>query len=109
MAPRLSVICAGSAVPGITAVTRAAGWSVEAKSSFVRRLDENDPTGESTKHLLLCMDAPRHTRVRKVGNRCFTPRALAGLEDDLRDRAQRIVWAAKRNGTVALTCSAIST
>jgi cholest-4-en-3-one 26-monooxygenase len=83
----------------VTAVTRAAGWSVEAKSSFVRRLDENDPTGESTKHLLLCMDAPRHTRVRKVGNRCFTPRALAGLEDDLRERAQQIVWTAKRNGT----------
>jgi cytochrome P450 len=83
----------------VTAVTRAAGWSVEAKSSFVRRRDENDPTGESTKHLLLCMDPPRHTRVRKVGNRCFTPRALAGLEDDLRERAQRIVWAAKRSGS----------
>ena len=34
-----------------------------------------------------------------MGNRCFTPRALAGLEDDLRERAQRIVWAAKRDGT----------
>jgi cytochrome P450 len=57
------------------------------------------PTGESTKNLLLCMDPPRHTRVRRVGNRCFTPRALAGLEDDLRERAHRIVWAAKRDGT----------
>ena len=34
-----------------------------------------------------------------MGNRCFTPRALAGLEDDLREQAHRIVWAAKREGT----------
>ena len=67
----------------VTAVTRSPGWSVEANSAFVRRLDESDPTGESTKNLLLCMDPPRHTRVRRVGNRCFTPRALAGLEDEL--------------------------
>jgi cholest-4-en-3-one 26-monooxygenase len=45
------------------------------------------------------MDPPRHTRVRRVGNRCFTPRALAGLEDELRERAHRIVWAAKQDGT----------
>jgi cholest-4-en-3-one 26-monooxygenase len=83
----------------VAAVTRGLGWSVEANSAFVRRLDESDPTGESTKNLLLCMDPPRHTRVRRVGNRCFTPRALAGLEDDLRERAQRIVWAAKHDGT----------
>ena len=83
----------------VTAVTRSQGWSVETSSAFVRRLDESDPTGESTKNLLLCMDPPRHTRVRRVGNRCFTPRALAGLEDDLRARAHRIVWEAKRNGS----------
>jgi cholest-4-en-3-one 26-monooxygenase len=83
----------------VTAVTRSAGWSAEANSAFARRLDASDPTGESTKNLLLCMDPPRHTRVRRVGNRCFTPRALAGLEDDLREQAHRIVWAAKRSGT----------
>jgi cholest-4-en-3-one 26-monooxygenase len=83
----------------VTAVTRSLGWSVEANSAFVRRLNESDPTGESTKDLLLCMDPPRHTRVRRVGNRCFTPRALTGLEDDLRERAHRIIWAAKNDGT----------
>ena len=83
----------------VTAVTRSPGWSVEVNSAFVRRLDESDSTGESTKNLLLCMDPPRHTRVRRVGNRCFTPRALAGLEDDLRERAHRIVWTARRQGT----------
>jgi cholest-4-en-3-one 26-monooxygenase len=83
----------------VSAVTRSPGWSVEANSAFARRLDASDPTGESTKNLLLCMDPPRHTRVRRVGNRCFTPRALAGLEDDLREQAHRIVWAAKQDGT----------
>ncbi len=83
----------------IAAVTRSPGWSVETHSAFVRRLDESDPTGESTRNLLLCMDPPRHTRVRRVGNRCFTPRALAGLENDLYERAHRIVWAAKHDGT----------
>jgi len=83
----------------VTEVTRSPAWSAEANSAFIRRLDESDPTGESTKNLLLCMDPPRHTRVRRVGNRCFTPRALAGLEDGLREQAHRIVWAAKRDGT----------
>ena len=64
----------------------------------MRRLDQSDATGESTNNLLLCMDPPRHTRVRRVGNRCFTPRALAGLEDELRERAHRIVWEAKQQG-----------
>ena len=83
----------------VTAVTRGEGWSVESNSAFIRRLDPSDPSGASTRDLLLCMDPPRHTRVRRVGNRCFTPRALAGLEDDLRERAHRIVWAARRSGS----------
>jgi cholest-4-en-3-one 26-monooxygenase len=83
----------------VTAVTRGTEWSVEANSAFVRRLDESDPTGETTKNLLLCMDPPRHTRVRRVGNRCFTPRALSGLENELREQASRIVWDAKQAGT----------
>jgi cholest-4-en-3-one 26-monooxygenase len=82
----------------VTAVTRGTAWSAEAHSAFVRRLDQSDATGESTNNLLLCMDPPRHTRVRRVGNRCFTPRALAGLEDELRERAHRIVWEAKQQG-----------
>ena len=83
----------------VTAVTRSEGWSVETNSAFIRQLDPSDPSGASTRNLLLCMDPPRHTRVRRVGNRCFTPRALAGLEDDLRERAHRIVWEARRSGT----------
>jgi cholest-4-en-3-one 26-monooxygenase len=81
----------------VTAVSIArGGWSVEQNSAFVRHLDASDAAREGTKDLLLCMDPPRHTRVRGVGNRCFTPRAVSRLEDDLRERAARIVWAAAK-------------
>jgi cholest-4-en-3-one 26-monooxygenase len=83
--------------PDVVAVSTArTGWSVEQNSAFVRYLDPSDAAREGTKDLLLCMDPPRHTRVRSVGSRCFTPRAVGGLEDDLRERAARIVWAAAK-------------
>jgi cholest-4-en-3-one 26-monooxygenase len=75
------------------------GWSAEQNSVFVRLLDTSDVARDTTKELLLCMDAPRHTRVRGVAKRCFTPRAVGKLEDDLRERASRIVWAACKNET----------
>ena len=83
----------------VTAVSAdRAGWSVEQNSAFVRLLsdDTSEAAKEGTKNLLLCMDPPRHTRVRGVANRCFTPRAVAALEDDLRERAARIVWNAAK-------------
>jgi cholest-4-en-3-one 26-monooxygenase len=76
--------------------TARTGWSAEENSAFVRLLDPSDAARDGTKDLLLCMDPPRHTRVRGVANRCFTPRAVAKLEDDLRERAARIVWSAAR-------------
>ena len=79
--------------------TARTGWSVEERSAFVRLLDPSDVARDTTKELLLCMDPPRHTRVRGVAKRCFTPRAVGTLEDDLRERAARIVWsAAKEEG-----------
>src|ERR1700739_3046606 len=38
--------------------------------------------------VLLNMDAPHHTRLRKIISRGFTPRAVGRLEDELRERAQ---------------------
>ena len=40
--------------------------------------------------VLLNMDAPHHTRLRKIISRGFTPRALSRLEDELNNRAQQI-------------------
>lgn len=44
--------------------------------------------------VLLNMDAPHHTRLRKIISRGFTPRALSRLEDELNSRAQAIAKAA---------------
>ncbi|TQK29067.1 cytochrome P450 [Arthrobacter sp. SLBN-53] len=52
------------------------------------------------KAVLLNMDAPQHTRLRKIISRGFTPRAIGRLEDELRARARKIAEtaAAARSG-----------
>lgn len=51
------------------------------------------------KFVLLNMDAPQHTRLRKIVARGFTPRAIERLRDDLNTRARRIVEAAAAAGS----------
>jgi cholest-4-en-3-one 26-monooxygenase len=46
------------------------------------------------KFVLLNMDAPHHTHLRKIVSRAFTPRAVERLRDDLNQRAQNIAKAA---------------
>lgn len=50
------------------------------------------------KAVLLNMDAPQHTRLRKIISRGFTPRAVGRLEDELRARAQKIAETAAAEG-----------
>ena len=50
------------------------------------------------KFVLLNMDAPQHTRLRKIVSRAFTPRAVERLRADLAERAQRIVETAAAGG-----------
>jgi hypothetical protein len=40
---------------------------------------------------MINMDAPRHTKLRKLVNRGFTPRMVAALEENVRTQARRIV------------------
>lgn len=54
---------------------------------------------ETGKFVLLNMDAPHHTRLRKIIARGFTPRAVERLRDDLNERAQRIAKAAAAEGS----------
>ncbi|MGE2714625.1 cytochrome P450 [Mycolicibacterium litorale] len=51
------------------------------------------------KAVLLNMDAPQHTRLRKIISRGFTPRAVGRLEDELRARAQKIAETAVAQGS----------
>jgi cholest-4-en-3-one 26-monooxygenase len=49
--------------------------------------------------VMLNMDAPHHTRLRKIISRGFTPRAIGRLRDELNDRAQNIAKAAAAEGS----------
>jgi cholest-4-en-3-one 26-monooxygenase len=49
--------------------------------------------------VMLNMDAPHHTRLRKIISRGFTPRAIGRLEDELRQRAQNIAKTAAAAGS----------
>jgi cholest-4-en-3-one 26-monooxygenase len=51
------------------------------------------------KAVLLNMDAPQHTRLRKIISRGFTPRAIGRLEAELAERAQKIAQTAAAEGS----------
>jgi len=78
------------------------GWSSEENTAIVKF--DGKTVGyqerEIQKHMMLNMDEPRHTRVRGVVSRgVFTPRGVSRLEEALRERAERIVLAAKERGS----------
>jgi cholest-4-en-3-one 26-monooxygenase len=54
---------------------------------------------ETGKFVLLNMDAPHHTHLRKIISRGFTPRAVERLREDLHTRAQDIVRKAAAEGS----------
>jgi len=47
---------------------------------------------------MISLDAPRHTRLRLIVNKAFTPRMVARIEDDVRVKARTIVEAAAGKG-----------
>jgi len=53
---------------------------------------------DTGKFVLLNMDAPHHTHLRKIVSRAFTPRAVELLREDLAERARNIVAKAKAEG-----------
>src|ERR1700749_305942 len=54
---------------------------------------------ELQRSVMLNMDAPHHTRLRKIISRGFTPRAIGRLEAELAQRAQNIAKTAAAAGT----------
>ena len=54
---------------------------------------------ELQRSVMLNMDAPHHTRLRKIISRGFTPRAIGRLEEDLAQRAQNIAKNAAAAGS----------
>jgi cholest-4-en-3-one 26-monooxygenase len=54
---------------------------------------------ELQRSVMLNMDAPHHTRLRKIISRGFTPRAIGRLEEELAQRAQNIAKTAAAEGS----------
>jgi len=54
---------------------------------------------DGQKLIMLNMDPPEHTRLRQIVQRGFTPRAINAMQNALRDRAERIVASARKDGT----------
>ncbi len=51
------------------------------------------------RNVMLNMDAPHHTRLRKIISRGFTPRAIGRIKDELAARAQNIAKTAAAEGS----------
>ncbi|HWD04902.1 MAG TPA: cytochrome P450 [Amycolatopsis sp.] len=67
------------------------------KTAIIRFDDQMTPENlDANRLVLLNMDAPQHTKLRRIVSKGFTPRSIAKLEDTLRERAERIVAEAKR-------------
>ncbi|OBI95696.1 cytochrome P450 [Mycobacterium asiaticum] len=54
---------------------------------------------EMQRFVMLNMDAPHHSRLRKIVSRGFTPRAVGRLRDELNQRAQNVAKSAAAQGS----------
>ncbi|TCJ89770.1 cytochrome P450 [Nocardia alba] len=74
-------------------------FSSQRKGSVIRLPGEVTPEQiELTGALLLNMDPPKHTKIRRIISKGFTPRAVEGLRAALAERAAAIVRAARAAG-----------
>jgi cholest-4-en-3-one 26-monooxygenase len=75
-------------------------YSSSEKTAIIR-FDESmtEDRLNANRLVLLNMDAPQHTKLRRIVSKGFTPRSIAKLEDTLRDRAGKIAFEAKKKGT----------
>ncbi|MFF5992450.1 cytochrome P450 [Prauserella flavalba] len=85
----------------VKAVSRDSQLFSSQEKTAIIRFDENmDEDGINANRLvLLNMDAPQHTKLRRIVSKGFTPRAIGKLEDALRERAQQIAHTAKAKGS----------
>ncbi len=59
----------------------------------------NDPAPEYLAvGSIIVMDDPRHTKIRRLVQKAFTPRTLAAVEESVRERARRLIDAARETG-----------
>jgi cholest-4-en-3-one 26-monooxygenase len=96
---------------GYWALTRHADVAAVSKNSKVFSSWENGalirfPAGieremvEMQRVIIINQDAPEHTHTRRIVSRAFTPRAVGGLDESMRERAKKIVEDARDKGQV---------
>ncbi|MGK8524805.1 cytochrome P450 [Nocardia asteroides] len=74
-------------------------FSSERKGAIIRLPGDITPEQMAvTGALLVNMDPPKHSKIRRIISKGFTPRAVESLRAALTERAARIVHAAKRTG-----------
>ncbi|WP_067531736.1 cytochrome P450 [Nocardia crassostreae] len=75
-------------------------WSSQRTGSIIRMPADSTPEQMelSRNALLVNMDPPKHTKIRRIVSKGFTPRAVEGLRKALTDRATAIVAEAKETG-----------
>ncbi|MET7773342.1 cytochrome P450 [Nocardia sp. NPDC005366] len=79
---------------------RPESFSSEKKGAIIRLPGDITPEQmNSTGALLVNMDPPKHSKIRRIISKGFTPRAVEGLRAALAERAARIVHEAKRAGS----------
>ncbi|QCB49916.1 cytochrome P450 [Rhodococcus sp. PAMC28707] len=71
------------------------------ENTAIARYSDHVPRAaiDANRGIMLNMDAPEHTALRKIISRGFTPRAIAKLRDALSARANKIVADALTDGT----------
>ncbi|MDT7726829.1 MAG: cholest-4-en-3-one 26-monooxygenase [Actinomycetota bacterium] len=75
-------------------------FSSSEKTAIIRFDDSmTDERLNANRLIMLNMDPPQHTKLRRIVAKGFTPKSIAKLEDALRDRAERIVADAKDKGS----------
>ncbi|MFC4372913.1 cytochrome P450 [Nocardia halotolerans] len=84
----------------VRAISRDPGlFSAAAKGSVLRLPGTvTADTFEATKAMLLNLDPPKHSQLRRIISRGFTPRAIEALRAALTVRAEAIVHAARADG-----------
>ncbi|MBF6086662.1 cytochrome P450 [Nocardia cyriacigeorgica] len=74
-------------------------YSSQEKGAIIRLPGDITPEQmEVTGALLVNMDPPKHSKIRRIISKGFTPRAVEGLRAALTERAAKIVHEAKKTG-----------
>uniref|UniRef100_UPI00407474F8 CYP125MRCA n=1 Tax=synthetic construct TaxID=32630 RepID=UPI00407474F8 len=73
-------------------------FSSQQGGTMIQDADAAPEELEKQRMMMLNMDPPQHTRLRKLVSKGFTPRMIAKLEDKIRERAKQIVDEAIEKG-----------